>query len=207
MLTGAGADKVLTTDASGVASWQTAAGDTSAAGETGYVQFNDGGVFTATSTFYWDNTNARLGIGTTEPEAKLDVNGNISFDRMEWTKVSVDYTGIQNDTWYTIDEVNFMNIGPVFIVVSWRHADHTRGWTNQAGFFTNAQTISVGAPTQTGYSISISPIVTCERVPWCNQADFRFHKLIDSNNLYLEIKLNTVNIDCDSQCYIMYKSI
>ena len=74
MSAGAGANKVLTTNASGVATWQAAAGS-SAAGETGEVQFNDGGVFAATSTFFWDNTNARLGIATTTPSQTLHVEG------------------------------------------------------------------------------------------------------------------------------------
>jgi len=73
----AGANKVLTTNASGVATWQTAAGGATPGGTTGFVQFNDGSIFAATSTFYWDNTNARLGIGTTAPKTKLDVAGAI----------------------------------------------------------------------------------------------------------------------------------
>jgi len=77
MSAGAGADKVLTTNASGVATWQTAAGDTSAAGETGYVQFNDDSIFAAVSTLFWDNINKRLGIGTTEPQSKLDIRGDL----------------------------------------------------------------------------------------------------------------------------------
>ena len=78
MTTGAVANKILTTNDSGVATWQTPATvDTSAAGETGYVQFNDDGVFAATSTFFWDNINKRLGIGTTTPQTKLDVAGAI----------------------------------------------------------------------------------------------------------------------------------
>jgi hypothetical protein len=36
------------------------------------------GVYTqANSQFFWDNTNSRLGIGTTSPGVKLDVNGEI----------------------------------------------------------------------------------------------------------------------------------
>ncbi|MCC7571659.1 hypothetical protein KO465_10150 [Candidatus Micrarchaeota archaeon] len=47
------------------------------AGSTGYIQFNDNGNLGADSNLFWDNTNKRLGIGTTSPGAKLEVNGNI----------------------------------------------------------------------------------------------------------------------------------
>jgi len=62
MITGAGADKVLTTDASGVASWQTPAG---------------GSLWTQTdSDIYY--TDGNVGIGTAEPSEKLTVvGGNI----------------------------------------------------------------------------------------------------------------------------------
>jgi len=78
MTTEAGADKVLTTDASGVATWQTPVSyDTSAAGETGYVQFNDTGAFGADSNLFWDKTNKRLGIATTTPAYTLDIIGTL----------------------------------------------------------------------------------------------------------------------------------
>ncbi len=50
----------------------------SAASPSGGVQFNNGsGVLAADSNLYWDNTNKRLGIGTTSPQTALDVNGGI----------------------------------------------------------------------------------------------------------------------------------
>ena len=42
-------------------------------GNNGYVQFNNSGSFGGDSSLYWNNTNKRLGIGTTQPRTKLDV--------------------------------------------------------------------------------------------------------------------------------------
>ena len=71
----ADAGKVLTTDASGIASWQTATAGATPAGSTGHIQFNDAGALGADSNLFWDNTNKRLGIGTTTPGSLLDING------------------------------------------------------------------------------------------------------------------------------------
>jgi len=43
------------------------------AGNNGYVQFNNSGSFGGDSSLFWNNTNKRLGIGTTQPRTKLDV--------------------------------------------------------------------------------------------------------------------------------------
>ena len=42
------------------------------AGSNGQVQFNNSGAFGASSSFSWDNSNGRLGIGTTAPRSALD---------------------------------------------------------------------------------------------------------------------------------------
>jgi len=43
----------------------------SVAGSNGYVQFNSSGNLGADGSLYWDNTNKRLGIGTTSPTSNL----------------------------------------------------------------------------------------------------------------------------------------
>jgi hypothetical protein len=55
--------------------WTLVSQTAGAAGSTGQVQFNNAGALGASSNFFWDNTNNRLGIGTTAPVVKLDVIG------------------------------------------------------------------------------------------------------------------------------------
>ncbi len=43
---------------------------------TGQVAFWDGSALTGSSNLYWDNSNARFGIGTTSPQSKLHVHGS-----------------------------------------------------------------------------------------------------------------------------------
>jgi len=78
MSAGAEANKVLTTNASGVASWQTAAAGGTPGGSTGYVQFASSTSFGGDANLFWDNTNKRFGIGKTNPGTALDVVGTIT---------------------------------------------------------------------------------------------------------------------------------
>ena len=50
---------------------------TTPAGSTGQIQFNNAGAFGASSSLFWDNTNSRLGIGTSSPTAKLTIGGTL----------------------------------------------------------------------------------------------------------------------------------
>jgi len=60
--------------------WVTLGATGTAAGSTGYVQFNTSGSLDSDSNFYWDKTNHRLGIGTTTaPTQSLSVYGSANF--------------------------------------------------------------------------------------------------------------------------------
>jgi len=70
--------QVLTTDGSGTLSWTSAAGGVSGSGSAGQVTFwTDSDTISGDNDFYWDNTNNRLGIGTTTPSYKLTVSGDL----------------------------------------------------------------------------------------------------------------------------------
>ena len=90
-------------------------GTVAAAGSTKQVQFNSGGVMGADSNFNWDNTNKRLGIGTTTPGFKLETNGNgkvggLVFQASDpgnvpalWTNTSAVYLQSVSGDWATAD--------------------------------------------------------------------------------------------------------
>lgn len=50
-------------------------GDANAAGTSGQVQFNNGGLLGTNANFFWDNAQSFLGVGTATPTSKLTVRG------------------------------------------------------------------------------------------------------------------------------------
>jgi hypothetical protein len=54
--------------------WTLVTQPATAAGLTGYVQFNNSGVLGASSTLFWDNANFRLGIGSSAPVVSVDLS-------------------------------------------------------------------------------------------------------------------------------------
>ena len=46
--------------------------------------FSDGSkIAEDNANLYWDNMNKRLGIGTTSPQTKVDINGNLGIGGVE----------------------------------------------------------------------------------------------------------------------------
>ena len=64
------------------------------AGTVGQLQYNNSGIFGASSNLFWDISNNRLGIGTTTPADLLTVNGNariLNGNRLEFRSTSNTY--------------------------------------------------------------------------------------------------------------------
>lgn len=51
--------------------------ETPPAGADTQIQFNNAGSFGSNANFVWDKTNQRLGVGTSSPTQKLEVNGQV----------------------------------------------------------------------------------------------------------------------------------
>jgi len=68
----------------------------SASGSTGYVQFNNGlGDFDSDPNFFWDNTNKRLGIGTTIPITQIQYQ-SVTLECSDTSTTTVDQTVIDS---------------------------------------------------------------------------------------------------------------
>ena len=67
-------------DAAGTVTSLLGGGSSSPAGSDSQVQYNNGGSFGGASSLAYDDTNGRLGIGTTAPGQVLSVYGNVSGD-------------------------------------------------------------------------------------------------------------------------------
>ncbi len=87
-----GGDALIYNASTGKFAPGTAGGSASAAGGAGQLQFNGGSNnFDADSTLLWDDTNKRLGIGTSSPTAKLHCEGNAKFSHGS-SNLQVDFT-------------------------------------------------------------------------------------------------------------------
>lgn len=93
----------------GDGTWATpAGGGGSPGGSSGEVQFNNAGAFGGDTNFFWDNTNKRMGIGTSSPSDPLDVGTAIrvrnpsstEWGFAKWASneflIGLEYTGTNN---------------------------------------------------------------------------------------------------------------
>jgi len=72
-----GLGRVLTSDANGNATWQAAAAGITGTGVATRVAFwNTASSLSSNSNLYWENTNGRLGVGTSTPQYRLTVAGD-----------------------------------------------------------------------------------------------------------------------------------
>jgi hypothetical protein len=57
--------------------WTLVTQPATAAGSTGYLQYNNASLLAGSANLFWNNSLSRLGIGTTTPAAAFDVYGAI----------------------------------------------------------------------------------------------------------------------------------
>lgn len=74
----AGTNITITSASDGQLTISATGGSGSPAGSSGLVQYNNAGSFGGGTNFHWDNSNERLGIGTTSPTHVLSVVGAVS---------------------------------------------------------------------------------------------------------------------------------
>lgn len=72
------ADQIMVTDGSGGVTWENNTATASPAGSDGQVQYNNGGSAGGASGLIYDDTNNRVGIGTTSPQNELHIQDGSS---------------------------------------------------------------------------------------------------------------------------------
>ncbi|HPN96254.1 MAG TPA: tail fiber domain-containing protein, partial [Candidatus Moranbacteria bacterium] len=80
----------------GVPSWQPSTSGISGTGVVGHITYWSGTsaiTYDSNGSFYWDSTNNRLGIGTTNPVQKLDVSGKIALNGTTVAYLPTNVTG------------------------------------------------------------------------------------------------------------------
>ncbi|MGC9314164.1 MAG: hypothetical protein ACP5G4_00895, partial [bacterium] len=110
MPTGASANRVLTSNATGTATWQDLpsmpSDNVTGSGTATQVAFwNGANTVTSNSNLYWDNTNSRLGIGTDAPAGRLAVRQNMTDISTSFT-----YPHLKLMAANTVDNIGFVGI-------------------------------------------------------------------------------------------------
>ena len=109
----AGSNVTITSASNGQVTITAAAGSGSPAGSDGLLQYNNGGSFGGASSLHWDDSNNRLGIGTTAPDYRLDVVGDAGFNEYL-------YHNDDSDTYirFQTDDINIFAGGVDFIKIT-----------------------------------------------------------------------------------------
>jgi hypothetical protein len=160
--TGAWVGKVLTSDASGVASWTTSISGATATGITGgtenYIsKFGTGGTGLYISQIF--DTGTGVGIGTASPSATLDVNWRIRLrtGSASWLYLISDATGIGN--WTSLVTATSLNIGWA-ILGSTLYYDGTN-WVPSTNIYNSGANIGIGTATPSAkLTVSGSALIT-----------------------------------------------
>lgn len=128
-------------------------------GIAGAVQFSGGSVFNSdASTFFWDNVNKRLGIGTSTPTAALQVAGNIvggTFQAGNFVEVKktntqhIAFNGGAGTQWRIISTVNGTTNGNLVV------QNTTDNFVNN---FTNGLTLTSAGDVGMGASSPVSKL-------------------------------------------------
>lgn len=123
----AGSNITITNGNGTISIASTASGGTPG-GSSGQVQFNNSGAFGGSANFFWDNTNARLGIGTSTPSAKLTVSQNPN------TATGISLTGASSNT----------SINTDYASLALQNTNTTNNNYNTIGFINDQADFSAG---------------------------------------------------------------
>ena len=96
----------------------------------GYLSFSTIGSSTLAERMRITST-GNVGIGTTSPSVKLDVNGQIKFNSIATTDYSISFSGIGAGAWFNIPEFNFNGFYGL-ATISIQNDNSSRGYTVRA---------------------------------------------------------------------------
>jgi hypothetical protein len=135
-----GLGKILTSDTNGLASWLSLGGSSLTGFTPGQLAFGSAsGGLTQAGNLYWNNTNGRLGVGTSTPSTALDVkstsfqqlrlSNNYGNQQQLWMGSVADTIGsyIGNNAYYS-DSYQFMPNSTAASGLNFRQDGSTEFW-------------------------------------------------------------------------------
>lgn len=169
-------------------SWDSLGGGATPAGSTGYIQFNNAGALGADSNFFWDNTNKRVGIGTTAPGYKLDVASGGSTTARFGT-ASTDYVTIGDGA----GKLNVGTIDPIYTINGKHYATYFSGMIGVKEETTGIIEIQKSKCKNQNYN---SKIKICEYV-------INFNDLEENSDLWLFAKITNLKENFDKMVVLL----